>query len=352
MHIRPTIKTVSFGLLPIFLLAVFASVAVAQSTDVAWPSPVRTNEVQGTIPARDLGDPRVTDHYYAFTGTPGDVLITIDSRNLDGDIDVFTLSGLRPLLKFTVYAGSSSATTKSIYLRKQEDLILRVEGRTPNDDAAVYRLHFGGAFEPITSGPLAEHEDAAQPLTTAEASSKGGRRVSATGARIEEPVVETAEKPQPAPSPVVSESGPKKAAPRTTSRITRTGRSTVRRTRPAPPPRAKPEETASKGDEEKKPATEAGETPTTPAVERPTRRGRNARAAAKTTPATPAPAPAETADSGPRLIIETADGTLVDRAMGGVRRVTVENGQVVVIGKDGKIQRIPLASVVRMTIAP
>jgi CRISPR/Cas system-associated endonuclease Cas1 len=51
-------------------------------------------------------------------------------------------------------------------------------------------------------------------------------------------------------------------------------------------------------------------------------------------------------------VIETSDGTLVDRSMGGVRRVTVENGQVVVIGKDGKIQRIPLASVVRMTIAP
>jgi CRISPR/Cas system-associated endonuclease Cas1 len=52
------------------------------------------------------------------------------------------------------------------------------------------------------------------------------------------------------------------------------------------------------------------------------------------------------------LVIETNDGTLVDRYMSGVRRVTVENGQVVVIGKDGKIQRIPLANVVRMTIAP
>ena len=45
--------------------------ASAQSTDVAWPSPVRTNEVHGTIVARDIGDPRVTDHFYAFTGTPG-----------------------------------------------------------------------------------------------------------------------------------------------------------------------------------------------------------------------------------------------------------------------------------------
>jgi hypothetical protein len=59
----------------------------------------------------------------------------------------------------------------------------------------------------------------------------------------------------------------------------------------------------------------------------------------------------ESEETGPRLIIETSDGTLVNRSMGGVRRVTVENGQVVVIGKDGKIQRIPLATVVRMTIS-
>jgi hypothetical protein len=51
-------------------------------------------------------------------------------------------------------------------------------------------------------------------------------------------------------------------------------------------------------------------------------------------------------------VIETNDGTLVDRYMSSVRRVTIENGQVVVVGKDGKIQRIPLASVVRMTVSP
>ena len=60
----------------------------------------------------------------------------------------------------------------------------------------------------------------------------------------------------------------------------------------------------------------------------------------------------EPEESGPKLIIETNDGTFIDRFMSSVRRVTVENGQVVVVGKDGKVQRVPLASVVRMTIAP
>ena len=56
-----------------------------------------------------------------------------------------------------------AALRQSQKVFKQEALILRVEGRTPNDDDAVYKLRFGGAFEPITSGPLAEHEDATQP---------------------------------------------------------------------------------------------------------------------------------------------------------------------------------------------
>ncbi len=329
------------------LLASFAGHAWAQSTDIAWPSPVRINELAGTIAARDLGDPRLTDHFYAFTGTHGDVLITVDSRNLNGDIDVFTFSGLQPLLKFTVYAGSSSPITKSIYLRKQEDLILRVEGRTPNDDDAVYRIHFGGAFEPITSGPLAEHEDATQPAISVATSGKGGRRVSSVGARIEVPRIEVAETPTPEPTPVEpSERKAKTAAVKPTSRNSRARRPAPRRTRPAEA--RKPDETAAKSETENKAPAENSETETKMPVarKRPTRRSATARSAATPT------ATQEPADSGPHLIIETSDGTLVDRYMSSVRRVIVENGQVVVVGKDGKIQRIPLASVVRMTISP
>jgi len=328
----------------VLLFACFCGYGAAQSTDIAWPSPVRTNEVKATIAARDIGDPRVTDHFYAFTGTPGDVLITVDSRNLNGDIDVFTLSGLQPLLKFTVYAGSSSPITKGIYLRKQEDLILRVEGRTPNDDNAVYRLHFGGAFEPITSGLLAEHEDAIQPGTTA-ASGKGGRRVSSSGARIEEPASEIVETPKPEPTPVESAEA-KSTSTKPTARNSRTRRPAPRKTRPVQP--AKPEETTAKDETEKTaPVSDTEPEPKTPApAKRPTRRGAPARAAAKP------PVTQEPEESGPRLLIETNDGTLVDRYMSSVRRVTIENGQVVVVGKDGKIQRIPLANVVRMTIAP
>ena len=112
--------------------------AAAQSVDPNAPSPVRSNNISGRIAARDLGDARLTDHYYALTGTPGDLLITVNSTNLNGDIDVFTATTLRPLLKLTLYAESAAPVTKGIYLRKREDLILRVEARSPNDDEGTY----------------------------------------------------------------------------------------------------------------------------------------------------------------------------------------------------------------------
>lgn len=348
MQTRATVKTLARSMWAALLLTICSGYSVAQSTDVAWPSPVRASEIRGTINARDIGDPRVTDHFYAFTGLPGDVLITLESRNLNGDIDVFTSSSLRPLLKFTVYAGSSSAIMKSIYLRKREDLILRVEGRTPNDDEATYRLHFGGAFEPITSGPLAEHEDALQHSSVAELS-KGGKRVTSVGARIDEPPAEVAERPKPEPTPVVpAEATPKPVTTaRSTPRTTRPRRPVTRKTKPAQPPKTpapKSDETVARNETGEKRTVDNTEPKPTEVPERPARRSKATRPAPK-----PAP-PQEIDESGPRLVIETSDGTLVNRSMNGVRRVTVENGQVVVIGKDGKIQKIPLANVVRMTI--
>src|ERR1041385_9293500 len=149
------------------LLLLLAGPVVAQSTDPSSPWPVRSNTVTARIAARDLGDARLTDHYYAFTGTPGDLLISIQSNNLNGDVDVFTATTLRPLLKITLYAEITAPVVKGIYLRKREDLILRVEASSPNDDEGTYRLSFGGSFEPIVGGPdIAEAETPAVPETT------------------------------------------------------------------------------------------------------------------------------------------------------------------------------------------
>lgn len=377
MHFVMTIRRfdcpASIARLLALSLCCLGSFASAQSPDITAPSAVRTNEVTGTITARDLGDSRLTDHFFAFTGTPGDLLITVESRNLNGDIDVFTSTGMRPLLKFTVYDGSAPAITKSIYLRKREDLILRIEARTPGDDEGTYRIRFGGSFEPSFGRPeggpeggpgggpqiaVTETRSVDAPAPGAK-SGKKGRRVSSVGARIDEPPpAEVAAAPTPEPEPA-EKPAREVSVPKARSRNAR-GRAPARpptrsKTRPAieekstaeKPVAEKKEEPAAESEAENRTTADGRETEpkTTTGRRRPGRRSATARAAEK-------PSPPPEPESGPRLIIEMSDGTLINRYMTSVRRVTVENGQVVVVGKDGKTQRIPLASVVRMTIAP
>ena len=356
-----------------------AAVLTGQSLDQSKPSPIRTNNLQGHIGARDLGDSRLTDHYYAFTGTPGDLLITIQSRNLNGDLDVFTAGSLRPLLKLTLYAESVAPVTKGIYLRKREDLILRIEARSPNDDEGTYQLFFGGSFEPMVGGSDLAENEAATPDASASSGSGETKRVSSVGARLPEPeppVTEVAAAPGPTPeaTPENKEAAPEvhpeaptaKAKPTTAGTTPRTRRPAGRRTTTTSTVKPKVSETAATEDavkkEESKTAEESPETAAPSEVPKarpgsrtnPKRTATTSTTTAKTTKPKPEPA-AEVApepEIGPRLIIETSDGTLINRSMSTVRRVMVENGQVVVTAKDGKIDRIPLANVVRMSIAP
>ena len=357
--------SVSFCLLLFFI---YTSAVVAQSLNPAAPAPVRSNDVLGRIAARDLGDARLTDHYYAFTGTPGDLLITIQSRNLNGDLDVFTAAGLRPLLKMTLYAESSAPVTKGIYLRKREDLILRIEARSPNDDEGTYQLRFGGSFEPVAGSPdMVENQE----TTTNSAIASGSRntkRVSSVGARLPEPeptpdIASAKPTPEAEPSPSEAPESPvvvkKEPAPKATASKAppRTRRPTARRTTTPVKPKVAANTTAENTSPETSSETKTKEEEAPPAVTTPKPRtsARNTTRRTGPTVKPPKPEPAtETTpepESGPRLVIETNDGTLINRSMSSVRRVIVENGQVVVTGKDGKIDRIPLTNVVRMSIA-
>ncbi len=321
------LKQVTWSLALVLITCLVAPMSRGQSIDISFPSPVRTNEVAGTIAARDLGDPRLTDHFYAFTGIPGDVLITVQGKNLNGDVDVFTAGNLRPLLKFTFYAESSSPVTKSIYLRKRQDLVLRVEARTPNDDEGTYQIRFGGSFEPIIgealiagTEPKAE-EPAPSRVTTRR---NNGRRVSSVGARINEP--------PPPPEEVVATPTPQ-PSPANLPVATATPERTV-----------EGEDKAVRDTESKVAVTSEPEAKPAPTARRKGRRGASTSAAES--PVEPEP------QTGPRLIIEMQDGTRVERFMSTIRRVTVENNQIVVVGKEGKIERIRMAEVIRMAIEP
>jgi hypothetical protein len=346
----------------VFLSVVFIvliGTADAQSTDVRFATPVRTNEIVGKIPARDIGDSRLTDHFYAFTGVPGDLLVTIESNNLNGDLDVFTAGELRPLLKISIYAETASSIAKSIYLRKRESLILRVEARSPNDDTGNYRIRFSGSFEP-TGGPLAESE------TPADSGLQRDSNVSSVGARIDRPTPEVAVvTPTPAPTPAAT---PERTAP-VKPPVVRTARNR-QPTRRTPPPKPATKKTTGDATTETNAATEAAKkkkavedaqtadaTPVasaTPEENKPTtpRRPPARSSTTRRTPpprSTPAPTPPE---SGAKLVIEMNDGTRIEHFMNLVQRVTVENGVVVVVGKNGKVERVPMANVLHMSIGP
>ena len=65
-----------------------------------------------------------------------------------------------------------------------------------------------------------------------------------------------------------------------------------------------------------------------------------------------APAPTGLELPGTRLVLELREGGRVEREMSEVRRVTVERGLIVIWLKSGRIERQPLANVLRMSIEP
>lgn len=357
------------------LLALSASRPTrAQSSDVNFPTPVFSTEVTGRISPRDVGDSRRTRYFYTFRGTEGDVKVTLEASELIGDVDVFTATTLRPLIKFTLF-GDPTSVTKSFYVRSEETLVLRVEARATGDSEGTYKLSFGGSFAPAPAS-LAGVDEPKAPTLAESTRDRGAHRVTSTGARIEEPKpaptpAEETRAAEPQPTPAAERPAPRSTATRRGGRSTRPA-ARARGTTPAPKPKPSDSDTA----DAKPPADNAAETPTTepnadaskPAATTPARpapRRRNTRGArgrastdnrastdrhvadsqpsSGTEPATPA------ADSG-RLVIITLDGQIFEREMTAVRSINVENGQLVVTTLDGKTTRRPMANVLRMSI--
>ena len=259
----------------------------AQSTNPELPTPVFSNEINGTIVPLDLGDSRFTRHYYAFEATPGDLIVTVNSRNLNGDVDVFTAVTFRPLTKITIYAGTiPPEVTKSLYFRARQIVILRFEARTPNDEAGNYRITLGGSFQPFSGGiPVAEN--APSETEPDKRDDKNVQRLSSVGATIPRPPGEVAvEEPKPAETEVVKPAEEKPATPtpsarRNTPRTSRRnprGRTPPRTTRTTPPKTetTKSETEQPKAEEEKPPAEAEPKTEEKPATEKPLRKRRPA----------------------------------------------------------------------------
>lgn len=168
----------------LFALILFLSVfSFSQSTDQNQPTPVSTSQIEGQINARDIGDSRLTTYYFLMMANRGDVFINVVTSNLNGDIDIFTADGLNPRTKITIYADSSeNETGRVVYMRQAEKLIVRIQGRTPNDDPAIFQIKFAGSFEPLQG--VGTNSDQITPTVTAK--NTGSVRVNSVGTIIEE----------------------------------------------------------------------------------------------------------------------------------------------------------------------
>ena len=320
----------------------------AQSTNQNYPTPVSTNEISGKIPARDIGDARLTNYFYIFNARQGDVFINVVTSNFNGDIDVFTADNLRPLTKITVYAGDSERETgRVIYMRKPEKLVLRIEGRTPNDDVASFRIKFAGSFEPL----LLTSEKVEPEMPVVKTENQSDVVVNSVGT-----IIEVKPKPTPSPKETIArnETKPKEKKEFETKEIFRENENKLEAEKPENIEKqtvpkviitdeiadksASTEEIAAKKAEEKA-VTEKVEISETAKTEVSKKKTKNS---------VKAVSPAELANIN--LVILFKDGSKIERPMNEVLRVNVDKGILTVISKDGSTGRYSILDVVKMTI--
>jgi hypothetical protein len=329
----------------LFIVFCFFSVK-AQSTSQSYPTPIAAGEISGKIAARDLGDSRLTSYYYVFGGNQGDIFINVKTSNLDGDIDVFTADNLRPLTKIKVFSDIvTNETGRVIYLRKPEKLILRIEGRTPNDQPATFNLKFAGGFVPAQ----ATAADVSPDLPEIKSENEGSVRVNSVGTIIEV---------KPTPKPVEIETQNESEKNRQAEQIAQDENTETNSNKTlARPPRKEPKKTPGKISKPVVVLTEdviAEKRPETARARRKTSAAKNT-GKLKTAGSTKNTGEKKTAKlpnplENIRLIIEFKDGVKVERPMSEVSRVGVDKGVLILVTKDGKISRYSILDVAKMTI--
>lgn len=317
-RIRPTIISIAL------ILLVCSGSALAQSRDLNFPTAVSTNEINGSIKARDVGDSRLTSYYFVFDGSQGDIFINVVTKNFNGDIDVFAKDGLRSLAKMVIYASPEpSETGRLVYLRKSERLILRIQGRSPNDDPATFRIKFGGSFVAITD----QKEEAPPTIEKTDIDSK--TRVNSVGTIVAIP-----------PSPAAKKNDtPKSVAP------------------------AKGKENVEGSSAKTSGRSDSNKSDTKSVVIAEDNAAKKVTGSQRTTPVKTADPAAKTAANvkppgekkvdplaGIRLVIQLKDGSVIERPMSEVSKFIVDKGILTVTAKDGRLSRFSILDVAKVTI--
>lgn len=316
-------------MLSLFVAAVLCPAASAQSSDQLFPTPLLTNEITGTIAPRRVGDNRLTRYFYTFNSSQGDLFVNVVTQNFNGDIDIFIADSMQAVGKIVVYADTSrNETGRLLYFRKPERLLLRIEGRTPNDESAVFRIKFGGSFLASTdSGKDAVEAPTFQRTTPTQAGEKSIEK--AAGNTVRNAVRSVPEAASKAEVSVGDSDKPQASRPIR-------GRTPPKRQASEPPAK----ETA-------RPAAETSSAKDRPAAKSPsTNSGPGPAVLFGSKRADPAPDPL----SGVIMRIELRDGKVVENRMSDVLSFGFDKGQLSVRLKDGKVFRYALLDVAKFSI--
>ena len=319
----------------------FCSLAYSQSRDQNFPTRVTSNEISGVIPARDIGDARSTSYFYTFDGTQGDIFVNVVTKNLTGDIDIFTADTVQPLSKIVVYADSPQGETgRVIYLRRPARLLLRVEGRTPNDDPATFKIKFAGSFAVMAPGDKEE----APTVDRSERDDSASIRVNSVGTIIAVPP-----KPKDEPKVIDADKEAVAAEAKNESPVIPSD-VPVKRSRPAPEVKTvfgaeKKEKSAvdrASAKKEKPAADVTSKKEKADPVERAPERNQGLAVPAEPVTADPL--------ASINLVIVMKDGGVIERPMSEVLRFSVDKGVLTVITKDRKTSRFSILNVEKVTI--
>lgn len=346
-----------------------ADFSLAQSTSQSFPTPITSNEISGSVRARDLGDSRLTSYFYAFDGEQGDLFVNVVTKNFTGDIDVFLLTGLRPLTKIVIYSDlSENETGRVIYLRKPEKLLLRVQGRSPNDDAAAFKIKFAGSFVAAK-----DSDGATEPaLPEIKLDNVSGIRVNSVGT-----ILERIPKAVPSPKEITLEAKSDENADQNAKKVTEETidakdaaeqpkdvdaknetKSSLEvvvtenlppKVRVVPPKRTRRIRARPQGRRPLKAETQTRAADEKPAVSVPkeiTVRKTRPTSRAKNAVREKLPDPLENI----RLVILFKDGKAIERPMNEVFKFSVDKGMLTVISKDGRVGRYSILDVAKVTI--
>lgn len=355
-----------------FAIALAAVSTNAQSTDQAFPTAITESQVTGIVKARDLGDPRVTTYYYTFNGLQGDLFVNVVTKNLSGSVDIFALDGMRTLSNIVVYADKAqSETGRVIYLRKPEKLLLRVQGRSPNDDPAEFQLKFAGGFEAATP----TRDEPPVPKVTSLGDNDSGVKVNSVGT-----IVAVTPKPRPTPKPtsadaakasanVESRSEPKderKPAKSDGKELNKTADASVEAVstdskEPTNAPsqslptnrrsnRKKTDQVAKSEPSGARNTSSSDEKKASQAVNDKNRAAVNDASAKRDSAIKEAPVATANPLANVKLVILFKDGTKVERPMTEVFRFTADQTTLTVISKNGRVSKFSILEVTSVTI--